>query len=334
MKNPACSPDAAAGGIRENRLTRIALRSIRATGCLFAALLALTGTAHAEYLPVAEKVVDNVYAIVGPLGQRSADNDGLNANYGFIVTAEGVILIDSGASRLGAEKLATTIRAVTDKPVRWVVNTGSQDHRWLGNAHFASQGAEVIALDRTAATQAQYAEQHMEGLRRFLGERMQGTRPLPALKTLSGDSATLELGGETLELAYADAHFPGDARIWLPKRGVAFGGDLIYVDRLLGVLPWSSVRNARKAFHALEALQPIYIVPGHGRVCDLARAKRETGDYYDFLADTIGKAAQEMEPMDATLDRYADLPQFKHLEHYEGLHRANMNRAFTEFEVQ
>jgi glyoxylase-like metal-dependent hydrolase (beta-lactamase superfamily II) len=113
-----------------------------------------------------------------------------------------------------------------------------------------------------------------------------------------------------------------------------FSGDLVFVDRLLGVLPWSSVKNGQKAFHAMAALKPAYIVPGHGRVCDLAQAQRETGDYYDFLAGKVGAAARDMEPMEATLDRYADLPEFRHLENYDSLHRANMNRAFTEFESQ
>lgn len=287
----------------------------------------------ADFQPRAEQVIGNVYAIVGPLGQRSADNDGLNANAGFVVTPQGVILIDSGASRLGAEKLAAAVRAVTDQPVRWVINTGSQDHRWLGNDHFAGQGAEVIALGRTAAGQAQFAAQHMQMLRNFLGARLEGTQPLPATRTLQGEETTLELGGETLVLRYTDAHFPGDAWVWLPKHSVLFSGDLVFVDRLLGVLPWSHVRHSQLAFHALEALQPRHIVPGHGRVCDLAQAKRETGDYYDFLVDRIGTAAKEMEPMDATLDRYMDLPQFKHLENYDLLHRANMNRAFVEFEA-
>lgn len=291
-------------------------------------------TARADYLLRAEKVVDNVYAIVGPLGQRSADNEGLNANFGFIVTSQGVILIDSGASRLGAAKIAAAIGKVTDRPVHWVINTGSQDHRWLGNDYFAGKGAEVIALARTAATQAEFAAQHMDAMQRFLGDRMQGTKPLPAPKTLAGDSATLELGGETLTLTYTDAHFPGDAWVWLPKRGVLFSGDLVFVDRLLGVLPWSSVKHGQQAFHALAALKPAYIVPGHGRVCDLAKAQRETGDYYDFLSGKVGAAAREMEPMEATLDRYADLPAFRHLENYGSLHRANMNRAFTEFESQ
>ena len=297
-----------------------------------AGMLALP--ARADYQPRAEKVVDNIYAIVGPLGQRSAANDGLNANFGFVVTPTGVILIDSGASRLGAEKIAAAIGKVTKQPVRWVVNTGSQDHRWLGNAYFAGKGAEVIALERTAATQAENAAQQMDGLKGFLGKRLQGTQPLPAPTTLAGDSVTLERGGETLELTYTDTHFPGDIRVWLPEHSVVFSGDLVYVDRLLGVMQWSSVKNGQQAFRTLAALKPAHIVPGHGRVCDLAQAQRETGDYYDFLAGKIGAAAREMEPMDATLDRYADLPAFRHLQNYADLHRANMNRAFTEFESQ
>ena len=303
--------------------------------CIAAALIALASPSRAaEFVPRAQAVVDNVYAIVGPLGQRSQDNDGSNANFGFIVTPQGVILIDSGASSLGAAKIAAAIKAVTPQPVRWVVNTGSQDHRWLGNDYFASRGAQAIALKRTAATQAEFANQHMQMLAGFLGPRLAGTKPLPAGTQIEGSAgASLELGEETLELRYTDAHFPGDAWVWLPKRNVIFTGDLVYVDRILGVLPWSSVKKGQQAFHALEALTPGYIVPGHGSVCDLAKARRDSGDYEDFLANVIGKAAQDMEPMDATLAKHADLPQFRHLHNFTDLHRANMNRAFVEFEA-
>jgi len=296
------------------------------------ALFCLASAQATEFVPKAEQVVDNIHAIVGPLGQRSQDNDGSNANFGFIVTAQGVILIDSGASKLGAEKIANAIAKVTEQPVRWVINTGSQDHRWLGNAHFASQGAQIYALKRTAATQAEFANQHMQMLAGFLGPRLDGTKAMPATTLLDGEEATLELGGETLTLRYTDAHFPGDAWVWLPKRNVMFTGDLVYVDRILGVLPWSSVKNGQKAFHALEVLNPKHIVPGHGGVCDLAKAKRDSGDYEDFLANVIGAAAKDMEPLNETLDKHADLPQFKHLYNFGDLHRANMNRAFVEFE--
>lgn len=81
------------------------------------------------FAPKAQRVADKVYAIVGPLGQRSQANAGLNANYGFVVTDQGVILIDSGASAHSAAMLEKAIKAVTPQPIRWVLNTGSQDHR-------------------------------------------------------------------------------------------------------------------------------------------------------------------------------------------------------------
>ncbi len=120
----------------------------------------------------------NVYAIVGRLGQRSQQNDGLNANYGFVVTAEGVVLIDSGASRLGAEKIEAAIRAVTDKPVRWVINTGSQYHRWLGTVYSASKGAEIVVLESTGSLERENANEQIENLRRLPGRRLAGTEPL------------------------------------------------------------------------------------------------------------------------------------------------------------
>lgn len=286
------------------------------------------------YTPRAEHVVDNVYAIIGPLSQRSRDNDGLNANYGFIVTPAGVILIDSGASRLGAMKLEVAVRAVTDQPITWLINTGSQDHRWLGNDYFASRGAQVIALARTAATQAEHAARQLEGLRLFLGERLEGTRSTPAPHNPPGDEVTLVLGGERLTLRYTDAHYPGDAWVWLPRHRVVFTGDLVYVDRLVGILPWSNVTAAQRAFRALEALDPRHIVPGHGRVTDLKQARRECGDYYDFMIERIGTAARDMEPLAEVLERYAELPAFRHLQNYDELHRGNMSRVFVQFESQ
>jgi len=68
----------------------------------------------------------------------------------------------------------------------------------------------------------------------------------------------------------------------LPDVALTFTGDLVYVDRILGVLPQSNVRKAQAAFKRLVALGSKHVVPGHGRVTDLAQAKRDTGDYYDF----------------------------------------------------
>jgi len=134
------------------------------------------------FVPRAIKVTDNVYAIIGPLGQRSEANAGLNANYGFIIGTSGVILIDSGASAHSAAMLEKAVKEVTPKPIRWVLNTGSQDHRWLGNGYFASQGAEIHAMAGSVKTQQSSAQQQLDNLKRFVGKQLSGTTPSYATK--------------------------------------------------------------------------------------------------------------------------------------------------------
>lgn len=301
----------------------------------FAVFLAMAPL-HAQepvYTPRGEPVTANVYAIVGPLGQRSQANAGLNANYGFVVTDNGVILIDSGASAHAAKLLEQAIAKVTDKPVRWLLNTGSQDHRWLGNDYFAKRGVTVYAMQGTPETQQRFAQQQLASLERFVGPQLAGTTPRMADQVPPAPNAELTIGGVKLQWIQTNAHYPGDTMIYLPDSSVVFTGDLVYVDRLLGVLPESNVRAAAVAFDQLESLNPRFVVPGHGRVTDLAQAQRETGDYYTFLIDNVGEAGRNMEPLQATLDKFVSPGQFKHLQNFDELHRANMNRVFVDFEA-
>ncbi len=285
------------------------------------------------YKPSPQKVADNVYAIIGPLGQRSEANAGLNANYGFLVTANGVIMIDSGASAHSAAMLEQAVQTVTSKPIKWVLNTGAQDHRWLGNGYFAQKGAEIHAMKGTLKTQQASAADQLAGLKRFIGKQLDGTAPRYASRAHVAPKTTLVIDGIRIQWLETNAHYPGDTMIYLPDYSVMFTGDLVYVDRILGVLPQSNVRKAHDAFKQMAALNPKHIVPGHGRVTNLAQAQKETGDYYAFLINNVGVAARNMEPISETLDKFAKPAQFVHLENFSELHRANMNRVFVDFEV-
>jgi glyoxylase-like metal-dependent hydrolase (beta-lactamase superfamily II) len=310
---------------------------LRFPGFCFALLLSLCGlsalSAEPLFVPKAVKVADDVYAFVGPLGQRSEANAGLNANYGFVITATGVILIDSGASSHSAAMLEKAIKEVTPKPIRWVLNTGSQDHRWLGNAYFAKQGAEVHAMVGTVKTQRLFVQQQLDNLKRFVGGQLSGTTPFYATKTHQPPEQEVVLDGVRIEWIETNAHYPGDTMIYFPEASVVFTGDLVYVDRILGVLSQSNVRKAHAAFKYLVVLNPSYVVPGHGRVTDVAQANREAGDYYDFLITNVGTAARNMDSISETLDKFAKPAQFMHLENFAELHRANMNRVFVDFEA-
>ncbi|MGM0595040.1 MAG: MBL fold metallo-hydrolase [Pseudomonadota bacterium] len=281
------------------------------------------------------QVADDVYALVGPWDARSAENLALNANMGFVVTDDGVVLIDSGASPSGAALIERQIRQVTDKPVKWVINTGSQDHRWLGNGYFAQKGAAIIALQSTVAEQKQHLDNHLRRLERLLAEEdVAAIKPTHAADPVAGDRYTLNVGDCTIELRhFGDAHFPGDAVVWLPGRKVLFSGDLVYLDRLLGVQPWSDVKAWQQTYHdVFAAYDPEVVVPGHGEPAGMQKVKRQTGDYLDFLVEKVGAAVEEWEPLPDVMERYRSIPAFEQLKHYDNWHGTNLNRTYLQFE--
>ena len=301
---------------------------------VIAVLLMVSSSLVSAFSLQPQRVAEGVYALVGPMTGRTPENLALNANFGFIVTHNGVILIDSGASSRGAKVIEQAIRTVTEQPVRWVINTGSQDHRWMGNRYFAEQGGEIIALQRTVNTQRGLATQHQASLKRSINAGTAETIPHYAAQPAPGDRGELTLGGIKVVLQwFGDAHFPGDAVVWLPQQQVLFSGDLIYVDRMLSLRPESYVTSWHQAFNnTMGHFSEVKIVPGHGQVCDIARARQDTGGYLGWLVNNIAPAAENWAGLEATLAEYGTAGQWQYLKNYEHLHRVNIHRAYVQFE--
>lgn len=315
--------------LRLGNVMRIARKGLVCMIALFAVQVAAS-----PYVPQARQVIDNVYVILGPLEERTYENQALDSNQAFIVTTHGVALIDPGASHMGAQALEQAIQAVTWKPVRWVINTGSQDHRWLGNSYFKAKGAEIIALADTVKTQHAFSAQHLERLQRILKDRYAGTLPVYADASLPGEEAVLNLGGEIVHLIRTDAHFPGDSMVWIPRLRTVFTGDLIYHDRIMGVHEWSDPVAGLAAYERMRALSPGYmtVIAGHGEPGDLAKAERDSGAYYKFLVNVVGNAATDMEPLVDVIKANADRTEFEHLKYFGSWHRVNMNRTYLMLE--
>jgi glyoxylase-like metal-dependent hydrolase (beta-lactamase superfamily II) len=106
--------------------------------------------------------------------------EGVYAYIGLLVTPAGAVLIDSGASFQSAQKVHEAARKVTTQPVKWVINSGAQVHRWLGNGYFHAQGITTIAHADAQADMSVRAGEHLAGLQ-VLKERLEGT--VPALPT-------------------------------------------------------------------------------------------------------------------------------------------------------
>lgn len=301
------------------------------TTVIRAALLACATPfcAYADVLDI-QPVADNVWAIVGPLEQRSPENLANNATFGLVVTPQGAVLVDPGGSWQGAEMLHAAIRSITDQPVTYVINTGGQDHRWLGNGYWQAQGATVIASAAAVEDHQTRAQDHMIALSQFLKDGLDGTEPAYADVTFEADY-TLEIGGFSLEIMHRGAaHTPGDSFVWLDERDVMFTGDIVYVDRILGNGPARDTDSWIEVFEAMATYQPAYIVPGHGGVTDLAKATHETHDYLVNLRTQIG----------ALIDNGGDIMEapkidqsaWSYLEQFDSLAGRNAQATFEEME--
>lgn len=298
---------------------------------LFAVLASVSlhaGAVEVRFTPVA----DGVYAYVGETGPRSYDNEGLNATIGLIDTPAGVVLIDSGATFQSARKIHEAVKQVTSRPVRWVINTGGQDHRWLGNGYFMAQGAELIAHANARADMQARAGDHIATLGATLKERAEGTVPTLPTRFVEGSDTTLELGGITLALRYhGGGHTPGDMMVWLPGKKVIFSGDVVYVDRMLSVIPVSNTKAWLASFKAIEDLQPEYIVPGHGKVSTLATARADTADYLLALRAHMKKAVDDGVDVSDAVKSFNTAP-FMRLRNAADLMPGNGSRTYLELE--
>ena len=298
---------------------------------IFSLFICLLPSLHAAMSLQLKPVSENVYAIIGPLGNRDAENLGNNATFGFVVTSEGVVLIDSGGTYKGAAQIHTLIKSVTDLPVKIVINTGGQDHRWLGNGYFKQQGARIIANTKAVEDQQARNQDQFIMLGNLVGDAgIVKTEAVYADETFD-DTLRFTLGKTKFEIHHAgQAHTPGDSFIWLPQQRIVFTGDIVYVQRMLSISPASNSKSWVTAFETMAALKPRIIVPGHGRVTTIKEAKAHTYDYLVFLRQSV---ADYMEA-GGGIEHVGKLDQarFSFLLNYENLKGRNAQRVYEELE--
>lgn len=301
-------------------------------GAALALVLAGCGVQAAEV--VFQPVAEGVYAFVGETEGRTYDNEALNANFGLVVTPAGALLIDSGASWQGARQLAEATRKVTPQPIKWVINTGGQDHRWMGNGFFKAQGAQTMAHAGAEADMRARGPEHLKANAPVLKEKLQGTEVVLPTRWLQDADTALDLGGVDVRVVHrGGGHTPGDLMVWLPKTGVVFTGDVVYVDRILGLHPVSKTKAWLQSFEALEALNPRVVVPGHGRVTTLAQARQDTGALLKALRAHMGQAVEAGTDLATAVKRF-DAGPFRHLQHVDVWLPQLANRTYLEMELE
>jgi glyoxylase-like metal-dependent hydrolase (beta-lactamase superfamily II) len=263
------------------------------------------------------KVTPRVYYVQGQPGLASAANEGFNSNAGFVVTDEGVVVVDAlGTIALG-EALVKAIRKVTDKPIRRVVVTHYHADHFYGLAPLKSAGAEVWAhvAGREYLTSGEGARRLEQRSRDLFPAVEPGMKLVPADRWLEGDES-FTLGGIRFEVNHlGPAHSPEDLIVVVPSEGVIFSGDILFAGRI----PFVGEADSKQWLERIDrllAMKPVLMVTGHGQVSrDPVKDLSLTREYLVFLRSAMGKAVDDLTPFEEAYaktdwSRFAKVPAF------------------------
>jgi glyoxylase-like metal-dependent hydrolase (beta-lactamase superfamily II) len=249
----------------------------------------------------ARRLADGVYAVLGETGRGSEGRP----NAGFIVTSEGVVVVDALASPQQGESLLAVIRRETRQPVRWLILTHHHPDHHFGAIVFRRAGAKVIAhpdrrvLASEGGEDAEVADWiRVVGLQAMHGFAFADTPDRPVT-----GSDTLCLGGRTIVVrAAGGGHSAGDLLVWLPRERVLYAGDLLVEDGVTMVVD-GSVRGLERGLAVIDSLHPRVVVPGHGAIPrDPAGLVARTRSYITGLARDMRSAVERGVPMKRALD--------------------------------
>ena len=214
--------------------------------------------------------------------------EGAGGNIGASVGDDGIVIVDDQFAPL-ADKIKAALKGITDKPVRFVINTHYHGDHTGGNAIF-QQNAPVIAQDNVRK------RMQAGGTAGNLGTITTEVKPAAkeALPIITFDhDVTVHLNGEDIRaLHFPSGHTDGDSVIFFPKSNVVHMGDdfVTYGFPFVDLAAGGSVRGMIAALEKIipELPSDVKVIPGHGPVSNLDDVRR----YVAMLKDTSAVVEQ------------------------------------------
>jgi glyoxylase-like metal-dependent hydrolase (beta-lactamase superfamily II) len=234
------------------------------------------------------KIVDGIYSYVD-VKHATAQNS-FGANAGIIVGRDGIIVIDTLISAKEAKKFIKDIRLVSDKPIKYVVNTHMHLDHTFGNCEFVKLGATIIASADGKREMRSYAETALKKASAYgLTEQdLEGTEICYPSITFE-KKMEIDLGGRTVELIHPGrSHTEGSIVVFVPDQKAIFAGDILFTDYHPNLI-YADIDGWVKALDYVLAMDAATIVPGHGPVS----SKKDVADMKNYLV-LFDKKAKEL----------------------------------------
>jgi rhodanese-related sulfurtransferase/glyoxylase-like metal-dependent hydrolase (beta-lactamase superfamily II) len=279
-----------------------------------------------------QKVVDGVWSAIGATAPGSYTNSGHNNNLSFVIGANQVLVFNAGDNYLLARALHDEIRKITPLPVRAVVLENGQGHAMLGSSYWQQQGVPVIAHIDTAHEIETYGEEVLARMQRRNGEKARHTRLTMPDQTFES-SLVIDLGGLEVELLrLGPAHSPGDIVAWIPAKSLVISGDMAFHQRLLPIFEHTDTAAWIETWDKFAALDPDYVIPGHGAPTNIDEVTRYTRDYLVYLRAKIAEVIDEGGDLQQAYN--VDQSPYAHLDTFHELARLNADIVFRAMEFE
>jgi len=278
------------------------------------------------------EVIPHVWSAIGATAPPTYENTGHNNNLSFIVTGEGVVVVNAGASNVLARALHDEIKKITDQPVKLVINENGQGHAMLGNGYWVDQGVPVLAhVDALSEVEAK-GHDILHRMKGYNKDKAGDTRLQPPTETFE-DEKVIEMGGmKIIAKNLGPAHSPGDIAVWLPQQKLVIAGDMAFHERMLPIFDDTDTAAWLESWETFEALGAVYVIPGHGHPTNMDQVRRYTKDYLVYLRGKIREHLDKGGELKEAF--YVDQTPFKHLDTFEELATRNAGRVYQQMEFE
>jgi len=299
--------------------------------------LGFIGTAVAAppepVLPAPEKISPHVYAWIGPLDGPSKENQGYRMNMAFIVGSEAIAVVETGYTEAMGEQMLAHIRKISDKPVKYAINSNSQPDRFMGNPAFRRAGISIIAHRLSAERMAAEGANFAANIERIL-EKPAGSIKIPQPPDrIIDQELELSLGNISLRIInLGPAHTPAQLAIAVLADNIVYAGDSLYGQRLLAITPASNTASWIAAYNILRKFGNATFIPGHGEPGPLSKFEFPTHDYLALLLTHMNKMVAEGVDLQDAIDRL-DQSKFAELANFEQLAGRNASLVYLEREA-